>query len=150
MLRTGGALAATAAASVLVGYAVGSLMERLGERKETVSKKDGEQAIAEQDGEQGIAQRALALLGKAPPGYIEQHIKRLISGDAYHVTRSPEGYICLAISENRRACIVVPRFLSSTWTPSLGNKQCRWPPSRGKPCPCHHGLPEIMDSWPCP
>jgi len=87
-------LAATAAASVLVGYAVGSLMERLGERKGTVSKKEGEQAIA---------QRALALLGKAPPGYIEQHIKRLISGDAYHATRSPEGYICLAISENRRA-----------------------------------------------
>lgn len=94
MLRSGRALAATAAASVLVGYAVRSLLKKLGERKEGA-------VSARAVGTLAVAQRALALLGKAPPCYIEEHIKCLISGDAFHVTRSPEGYICLAISENR-------------------------------------------------
>jgi hypothetical protein len=100
-----GRLAAATAATVAASWAIAKILNWRRERKERLG---------------GLSRRSAGLVGGSPPCYIAEHIQRLIKGDAYHPKRSPDGYICLAVSENRYATMAVPLARLSLTSPPLG------------------------------
>jgi len=100
-----GRLAAAAVATAAASWAIAKILNWRRERKERLG---------------GLSRRSTGLVGGSPPCYIAEHIQRLITGDVYHPKRSPDGYICLAVSENRYAKMAVPLARLSLTSPPLG------------------------------
>jgi len=87
--------------------------------------------MTKKKGDSDLSARGAPLLdGHGPPSYIMEHIMRL--GEPFCAKERPEGYICLAISENRLAFPFLKEALSLVSTPPHISTTCYDNPRGGQ------------------